>query len=90
MGEQRGSMGEQRESMGELKASRGTKQALAGEQSREALVSDRSRIGLGSAILYIYIYMPTRHRPASGYPFVLLQALESNLSCALTEGQGLN
>ena len=59
---QRGSIGKQRGSAKELKAStrdpkasRVTKRALAREQSGEPLVSDESRVALGSGILYIYI-----------------------------------
>ena len=43
-------MGEQRESIL-------TKRALAGEQSGGTQVSQRSRVGLSSGILYTYIFI---------------------------------
>lgn len=41
--------------MGEQRESTSTKRALAGEQSGGTLVSERSRVGLGSGKIYIFI-----------------------------------
>jgi hypothetical protein len=48
--------------MGEHRGSICTKQALAGEQRCEPLVSERSRVGPGSGNLYIYISCNTTDR----------------------------
>lgn len=63
MGEQRGSRGEHRGSKREYRGSErkqresiSPKQALTGEQSGGTLVSERSRVSLGSGMLYIHIY----------------------------------
>ena len=57
--EQGGNRGEQRESTS-------TERALAGEQSGGTLISERSRVGLGSGMLYtsidIYIYARIRRK----------------------------
>ena len=54
--EHRESMREQWESIREQRGSMSTKRALSGEQSGGTLVSDRSRVDLGSGKLCIYIY----------------------------------
>ena len=63
-GEQRASTSEHRGSMREQRGSILTKRALADEQSGEAWVSGRSRVGLGSGKLYIYIPIHTSKPPA--------------------------
>ena len=63
MSEHRGSMSEHRGSMSEQRGSTWPKRALAREQSGEAWVSRRSRVGLGSGKLYIYIYNFPEARP---------------------------
>ncbi len=53
--------------MGEQRESTSTKWALVGEQSGGPLISQRSRVALSSAILYIYYIHPELR--IANYPF---------------------